>query len=179
MKKEYKFLFTFLIISSILYLLISIFYNKNFPIIGTSNVALIANDILRYIGINTTILNEDMIYFPNDIGLKIVLECTGTYEMIILSSMILAYPITGNITKIIKDKIFGIILGLVVIYILNMARLLTISFVLIYHIDSFNFVDRYLWQISLVVFISITYMIWLKLISKKSTSGIKQSNSSS
>lgn len=170
MKKEFKFLFTFLITSSILYILISIFYHKNFPVAGTSNVAYVANEILRYIGIKTIIINGDTIYLPNNVELKIVLECTGVYEMIILSSIILSYPTN------LRNKFYGIILGIVVIYILNMLRLISISYILIYYTDKFNFVDRYLWQISLVIFISITYIAWLKLISRPTSCLIGQSD---
>lgn len=163
MKKESKFIISFLIISSILYILISIFYSKNLPIIGTENVASISSQILNFLGIKTIIIDYDTIYFSNDVALKIILECTGLYEMIILSSVVLSYPTT------IKNKFYGIILGIVIIYILNMIRLISISYVLLYHIDKFNFIDKYLWQISLVVFISLAYIIWLKLIESSST----------
>lgn len=163
MRKEFKFLFIFLIISSFLYILISIFYSKDYPIIGTSSVASTSSSILNYIGIKTIIIDGDTIFLPSNVALKIILECTGVYEMLILGSIILSYP-----TKI-KNKLFGIIFGVIIIYILNMIRLISISYVLLYHIDKFDFIDRYLWQVSLVIFISLTYIIWLKLIENSST----------
>lgn len=163
MRKEFKFIFSFLILSSILYILISIFYYKNLPIIGISNVASTFNAILNFVGIKTVIVDNDTIYFNNGTALQIILECTGVYEMIILSSVILSYPTN------IKNKFYGIILGIIIIYILNMIRLVSISYILIYYTDKFNFIDRYLWQVSLVVFISLVYIIWLKLIESSST----------
>lgn len=159
MKKESKFIITFLIISSILYVLISIFYSENLPIIGTRNVALTYNNILSYIGVKTLIV-DDTIYLPNNTALKIILECTGIYEMIILSSIILSYPTN------IKNKFYGIIFGIVTIYILNMIRLISMSYILIYYTNKFDFIDRYIWQISLVIFISLTYITWLKAIER-------------
>ena len=159
MKKEFKFLFTFLTISSVLYVLISLFYSRHLPIIGTLSVASTSNNILHFVGIKTLIV-DDSIYLPGNVVLKIILECTGVYEMIILSSIIGSYPTN------IKNKIYGIVSGIGIIYILNMLRLVSISYVLIYHIDKFDFVDRYLWQISLVIFISATYTIWLKSIER-------------
>lgn len=164
MKKEFKFLFVFLTISSFLYILVSIFYSENFPIIGTYNVASTSSKILNYIGIKTIIIDGGTIYLPNNVSLKIILECTGIYEMMILGSIMLAYPTSG------KNKLFGIIFGVVIIYILNMIRLISISYILVYYTDKFNFIDRYLWQISLVIFISVTYMIWLKSIERSSSS---------
>ena len=164
MKKEIKFIFSFLAISSILYVLISIFYSKDFPIIGTKNVALNIDNILNFLGIKSLIIDEDIIFLPNSVYLKIILECTGLYEMLILSSIILSYPTN------IKNKLFGIIFGIVIIYILNMIRLVSLSFILVYYTDKFDFIDRYLWQVSLVIFISLTYVIWLKSIERSSSS---------
>lgn len=169
MKKEFKFLFTFLIISSLLYVIISMYYSKDLPIIGTSNVSHISNEILNFIGIKTYLV-DDTIYLYNNISLEIVLECTGLYEMIIFSSIILSYP------TVVRNKLYGILLGVTIIYILNMLRLISISLTLVYYTDKFNFIDRYLWQISLVIFISATYMIWLKSIPKIPKT-IGQSNS--
>lgn len=165
MKRELKFILSFLIISSVIYIFVSIFYSKDFPLIGTKDVTLIANKVLNFIGIRTIVLNYDKIYFSNNTVLEIILECTGIYEMIILSSIILSYPTN------IKNKFVGIILGIMIIYILNMIRLISIAYILIYHTDKFNFVDRYLWQISLVIFISLAYMIWLKSIERPNITG--------
>ena len=171
MKKELKFVLSFLIISSILYILISIFYSKDFPIIGIYSITSTINNILNFIDIRTVIVDNDTIYFSNGVALNIILECTGVYEIIILSSIILSYPTN------IKNKLFGIIFGIIIIYILNMIRLVSISYVLVYYTDKFYFIDRYLWQISLVVFISLTYIIWLKMI-ERPNSLIEQLNSS-
>ena len=160
MNKEIKFIFSFLIISSILYVLISIYYNNDIPLIGAKNVASNTNKILNMLGIKTLIIDDDTIYLPGNIALKIILECTGLYEMMILSAIILSYPTN------MRNKFYGIILGIIIIYILNMLRLISISYILIYYADKFNFVDRYLWQISLVIFISVAYTIWLKSIER-------------
>jgi archaeosortase B (VPXXXP-CTERM-specific) len=159
MKKELKFLFAFLATSSILYILISLFYSRYLPIIGTLGVASTSNNILNIIGIKALIV-DDAIHLPNNVILKIILECTGIYEMLILISIMISYPTT------MKNKLYGIVSGIAVIYVLNMLRLVSISWVLVYHIDKFDFVDRYLWQISLVIFISETYTMWLKLIER-------------
>ena len=159
MKKVFKFLFAFLATSSVLYVLISLFYSIRLPMIGTLSVASTSNNILNTIGIKTLIV-DDAIHLPGNVVLKIILECTGLYEMIIFSAMVLSYPTN------IKSKIYGIVSGIAIIYLLNMLRLVSISWVLVYHIDKFDFVDRYLWQISLVIFISITYTMWLKLIER-------------
>lgn len=163
MKKELKFLFAFLATSSVLYVLTSLFYSIHLPIIGTLSVASTSNNILNVIGIKTLIV-DDAIHLPGDVILKIILECTGLYEMIIFSAMVLSYPTN------IKNKIYGIVSGIAIIYVLNMLRLVSISWVLVYHVDRFDFVDRYLWQISLVVFISVTYTMWLRLIERSGSS---------
>lgn len=157
MNKEFKFIISFFIFSSLLYFIVLKFYSNDIPIVGTTVVTIILNNILNYFGIDS-IQIDDMIYLPNHIKLNIIIECTGIYEMIILSSIVLSYP-----TNII-NKLYGIISGIVIIGILNMIRLITITYILIYYTDKFNFVDTYLWQIGILTFISIAYVIWLKLI---------------
>lgn len=169
MNKEVKFIFSFLIVSSILYILISISYDKDLPIIGSNNVASNTNYILNFLGMKSSIIDGDTIYLTNNVALKIIVECVGIYEMIILGSIMLSYPTN------IKNKAYGIVLGIVIIYILNMIRLVSISYILVYYTDKFDFIDRYLWQISLTIFISLVYIIWLKLIDHQKGS----SNSSS
>lgn len=164
MNKEFKFLFTFLVISSFQYILVSVFYSTDFPIIGTSNVASILSNLLKFLGIKTLIIDYTTVYLPNNVALEIILECTGVYEMIILSSIILSYPTS------IKNKLYGIISGITIIYILNVIRLISISYILIYYANKFDFIDRYLWQISLIFFISLTYSIWLRLIERSNSS---------
>lgn len=159
MKKEIKFIFTFLVISGLLYILVSIYYSENLPVIGASNVASTLSKVLELMGIKTRFVSHT-VYLPNNIELRVILECTGAYEMIILSSIILSYP-AG-----IKKKIYGIISGIITIYILNILRLITISYVLVYYIEKFDFIDRYLWQVSLVIFISLAYSIWLRSIGR-------------
>lgn len=163
MKNELKFLFAFLAISSILYILISLFYSRHLPIVGTLDVASTSNDILNIIGIKTLIV-DDAIHLPNNVVLKIILECTGIYEMIIFGAIVLSYPTN------MKNKLYGIVSGIAIIYTLNMIRLVSISWILVYYTDKFDFVDRYLWQISLVIFISATYTMWLKLIERSGSS---------
>lgn len=155
--KEFKFLFTFLIFSSIFYFVVSKFYSADTPIVGTFTIAFILNNLLKIFGMNS-IQMGDTVYLPNDIKLRIITECTGLYEMIILCSMIISYP--TNIT----NKLYGVMTGIAMISTLNMIRLITISYILIYYNNMFYFVDIYLWQISLVIFISLAYIIWLRSI---------------
>lgn len=164
MKRDLKFILSFFVISCILYILISIFYDKNFPIIGIKNVASNINNILNFLGIKTLIIDGDTIFLPSSVYLKIIFECSGAYEMMMLSSIILSYPAS------LKNKLYGIVSGITIIYILNMIRLISISWILVYYTDKFDFVDRYLWQISLVIFISATYTMWLKLIERSGSS---------
>lgn len=168
MKKEIKFVITFLAISTLLYFITLKFYSVNLPIIGTTSVAFVLNKILNFIGISSIIRADtaDTIYLPNKSSLVIILECTGVYEMIMLSSIIVSYP-----TNIMK-KLYGIGFGFITIYGLNMVRLVSMSYVLAYYIEKFDFIDRYLWQISLIVFISLTYTIWLKLIERSNSSSV-------
>ena len=164
MKKDIKFVLSFFVISCIMYILISVFYDRNFPIIGIKNVASNLNDILNIFNIKTLVIDEDTISLPGNVFLKIIFECSGAYEMLIFNSIIISYPTN------MKNKLYGIVSGIAIIYLLNMLRLVSISWVLVYHVDRFDFVDRYLWQISLVVFISMTYTMWLKLIERSGSS---------
>ncbi len=157
MKKGLSFFIQFLFFLTLLYLLFIRVYSRDNPIIGTSATATILNNIINHIGINSVQLGPT-IYLPNSKSINILVECTGLFEIIILSSVILAFP-----TSLI-NKLIGVISGIMTISILNIIRLVTITYVLMYHSDIFKFVDIYLWQIGTLVFILIGYSTWLKLI---------------
>lgn len=154
---EFKFIFSFLIFSSVFYFIVSKFYSANTPIVGTWTTAFILNNLLRFFGINSFQMHN-IVFLPGNTSIKIIVECTGLYEIIILCSMILSYPTS------VTNKLYGINLGLFIINTLNMIRLMTISYTLMYYNNALYFVDTYLWQTSMIIFISLTYIIWLKLI---------------
>jgi archaeosortase B (VPXXXP-CTERM-specific) len=98
----------------------------------------------------------------------VIPECTGLYTSIIYFSIIGAYPAR------IGEKLIGLVAGVPAIHILNLARMVVISLVLIHKPKLFNFVHGYLWQIGFVIFMLLLVIVWMGKIVKPRAAGKAQ-----
>lgn len=87
--------------------------------------------------------------------MEIVDECTGIYEMLVYAAAVLAFPTTTS------KKVAGIVLGIPLLAVLNMARLISLAYVGIWNPEIFDFVHLYLWQVTLVFLIVIVLSVWI------------------
>jgi len=88
--------------------------------------------------------------------LKIVYECTGGFAFFIFSSAVLAYPAS------LKKKALGQIIGLAGIFLLNLIRLVAISFVMLNNPSLFDFIHKYLWQVTFTVIVIFMFILWVE-----------------
>jgi exosortase H (IPTLxxWG-CTERM-specific) len=94
-----------------------------------------------------------------DFSIRIIAECTGIFEMIVFFAFVLAYPAAS-----IKSKALGLLLGFSTIYVYNLVRILGLLLIGRYLIGSFNFFHIYLWQVTLVAIVAVSWFSWLRLI---------------
>ncbi|MHC1566570.1 MAG: hypothetical protein ACXQT5_06090 [Candidatus Syntropharchaeia archaeon] len=78
----------------------------------------------------------------------------------IYSSCVLAYPTTY------RNKGIGILIGIPLIYSINILRLVVISFVQIYSPSLFEFFHVYLWQATFIIFVVIIFLLWIEMVVK-------------
>jgi archaeosortase B (VPXXXP-CTERM-specific) len=91
-------------------------------------------------------------------GLEIIDECTAVFSSIVFCSSVGAYPTT------LKKKALGILLGVPVLYAINLFRLIILTLVGISAPNFFEFVHVYLWQASFIIFVVMIFLLWLRFV---------------
>jgi len=102
-------------------------------------------------------LDGDMLVFPA-MQLRIVYECTGGFAMFIFSACVIAYPSS------IRSKLYGHLLGVVGVFLINMMRLLALSWAAIHARELFDFIHKYLWQATFILLVLILWVIWVNIL---------------
>ena len=89
----------------------------------------------------------------NDTSLDIIPECTGIFSIIVYCSVIFAYPTD------IRKKCIGMI-GIPILYALTLVRLISTALVGVFIPSLLDFFHTYLWQVFLIVFVVLLFLIW-------------------
>jgi len=89
----------------------------------------------------------------NGTSIDIIGECTGIFSIIVYCSVIFAYP-TG-----IKEKAIGMI-GIPILYGVTLIRLISTALVGAFIPSMLDFFHTYLWQVFLIVFVVLLFLIW-------------------
>ncbi len=117
--------------------------------------ALILASIFSLTGMDVAV--EGTLLSVNGFTLNIIDECTAVFPVIIYCACILAYPTRLN------AKCKGILIGVPVLYAVNLFRIFVLTLVGIYNPRMMEFVHVYLWQGSFIIFVVILFLIWLKI----------------
>ncbi|MFC1786692.1 archaeosortase/exosortase family protein [Halobacteriota archaeon] len=89
----------------------------------------------------------------NGFSIDIIGECTGIFSIIVYCSVIFAYPTD------IKKKAIGMI-GIPILYGINLIRLISTVLVGLFIPSLLDFFHDYLWQVFLIVFVVLLFLIW-------------------
>ena len=92
------------------------------------------------------------IYHPSGFAYEIYYRCLGFLFVIIFTAAVLSYP------RSIRKKVYGIVLGVPVLLMLNFIRLVTLFYVGVHHPVAFDFVHTFFWNIILFI---VTIGLWL------------------
>ncbi len=106
----------------------------------------------------TYVLKESSLTFYTAHGgqsLFVIPECTGLYTTIIYFAILGAYPARAG------EKLLGLLIGVPAIHLLNLARMVFISLVLIRRPDLFDLFHGYLWQIAFFIFMLLLVILWM------------------
>lgn len=114
--------------------------------------------------------SSNLVIFNTRTGslLKVVIvrECVGWMSFLAFIGLVFATP---NINK--KYRLFGLLIGLPVIWFVNLIRLFTTFYITyLYGLGSFEVVHTFLWRVSLILFIFILWVLWFR-VSKKCVKG--------
>jgi len=105
---------------------------------------------------------EDVRHFDSVVTLgsfniTVIDECTGVYEMLIYAAAVFAYP-----TQL-RHKVSGLLMGLPILYAMNVLRILMLLIVGYQFPDLFDFMHLYFWQGTLVIMVSAVWLLWVIL----------------
>lgn len=87
---------------------------------------------------------------------RIIEECTGLYQAMLLGAALLAFPTTWRKTLV------GFALGIPLIYALNVLRLAMLLVIGHHFRDSFEFVHVYLWQGTTIIMLACVLYVWVR-----------------
>ncbi len=155
-RPEIKFVVTFLILISVFYIVY--YYTLDYFVFLKTTIANILAFSLSMLGIKSTVQGEDVLL--GSFSLRIVEECTAVFASLIYVSCVLAYPAR------LRSKLAGIGFGIPVIQLINLTRLIVLSFTGIYYPTVFEFVHTYVWQSIFIIFVITVWLVWLERLTK-------------
>ena len=138
------------------YLYIQLQENLNFLNIFTAEILF---SLLKMLGMDISVAGSSL--FMGSFSMIIIDECTGIYELIVYLACVLAYFTTP------KKKFIGIAIGIPIILSINMVRLVFLAFIGVWFPDIFDYVHYYLWQVTLILLVALTVLIWFEKVVKK------------
>ena len=118
------------------------------PMFMAKNVAL----ILNLIGIATK-TNEAQVILPG-FQFEIIYQCAGVFGMMIYIAAIIAFPSKW------KAKIYGILLGIPVLYVVNMIRMTFLGIVGMKWKNLFDWFHEWMWQGIFIIFVVGLWLFW-------------------
>jgi archaeosortase B (VPXXXP-CTERM-specific) len=118
--------------------------------------ALVIHYALRLLRIDTEVAPNEPVVFLDGFPVKIVEECTGLYEALLLSAALLAYPTSWGKTFV------GFGLGFSLIYLLNVVRIIVLMAVGRWAPDAFDFMHIYFWQVTMILMVVMVLYVWVR-----------------
>lgn len=88
-------------------------------------------------------------------AVRIITECTGLFEAVILVAAVLAYPATW------RERLFGALTGTLLLYLVNVLRIAFLVLVGSHRPDLFEVAHVYFWQTLLAFFIVVIWLSWI------------------
>lgn len=151
----------FAILYTIFFVFLSLLYiklqeNLNFLNIFTAEILF---SLLKMLGMDISVAGSSL--FMSSFSMIIIDECTGIYELIVYLACVLAYFTTP------KKKFIGIAIGIPIILGINMVRLVFLAFIGVWFPDLFDYVHYYIWQVTLILLVALTVLIWFEKVVKK------------
>lgn len=106
-------------------------------------------------------VQEGAFHILAGIDMEIIYECTGVYGMIVLLAGVWA----TRFPWLEKYKISFI--GIVLIFLLNLFRLVTLFLISQQKPDWFPFLHTYFWQLFLIWFVVMIFYYWISILQKQ------------
>ena len=105
---------------------------------------------------NVVAQSNGIIHRPTGGGITVVAGCSGVEAVLILISAVLAFPSPW------KHKLIGIGVGFIAIQALNLVRLISLYYLLMWNRVWFDWFHLYLWQALIILDALIFWLVWLR-----------------
>lgn len=103
---------------------------------------------------DNVLCNQNLVSFMG-FPVKIIVECTGIYEILIFGAAVLAFPTSWS------KRAIGLLLGFPLLYLFNVVRIIVLIFVGKYWSEIFDFMHIYFWQATLILMITSVWLLWI------------------
>ncbi|MDD2633536.1 MAG: exosortase H [Bacteroidales bacterium] len=123
--------------------------------------ALLAGKVLTFMAFAVSV-SGDMVSSP-EFSVSIKKGCDAAEPMAIFIAGIVAFPAQ------IKDKLSGLAIGLLILFFLNIIRIITLFIVGVYAPDFFESMHLAVWQVAFIIVAIVLWFLWLKYVSSKRT----------
>jgi exosortase H (IPTLxxWG-CTERM-specific) len=122
----------------------------------TTVVALASSLLMNLFGASAHVFENNL--STAKYSINVVDGCNGIYATAILISGVIAYP-----SKLIH-KAWGIVLGVVAIFVLNLGRVISLFYLGQHYPDIFNEVHVYVWQPIIILWAIFVWDFWSRQI---------------
>jgi exosortase H (IPTLxxWG-CTERM-specific) len=126
------------------------FSQQHFVTSHLKHIAFLAGTTIQYLGTTCTISGTS-IMSPR-FSVDVVQGCDSIYPTAMLWAALLAYPSTW------KSKLIGMVGGAIVLFVINIIRIVTMFYIGVFVPSLFDMVHVYAWQ---ALFILLTLAVWL------------------
>lgn len=125
----------------------------------------ISNGILNVLGQQTKANNENI--YSSDFSIQIKKGCDAIAPMILYTLSILFFPVAF------KHKPKGILIGLLLLFVLNIVRIVSLYLTGKYVHSLFEIMHTDVWQIIFIVFTLYLWLIWLKKVTQNPVENVE------
>jgi archaeosortase B (VPXXXP-CTERM-specific) len=122
---------------------------------GEAFTARLIYQITSWIAPEEAQLKEPNMVMLGPFPVAIIDECTGVYEAVLLSAALLAFPTAWSRTAL------GLLIGLPLIYAMNLLRIVGLLFVGRYFSRLFEFMHVYFWQVTMIAMVASVWLGWV------------------
>jgi exosortase H (IPTLxxWG-CTERM-specific) len=131
-----------------------------FPLANT--YAWISGKVLSLVGYSN-IVAGDIISSATSLSVSIKKGCDAAEPMAIFIAAVIAFPATY------KSKFSGLLFGLLMMFLLNIVRIFTLFIAGVHFPDFFETMHLAVWQVLFIMFAIMLWVLWIKLMVKKTT----------
>ena len=129
-------------------------------LIGKLNVGAVVK-ILNMINSNDPVVQMGKNICSNGIKMTVATGCDGIDGLLIIVSAMIAFPM------ILSRKITGIVLGVALVYLVNLMRIIMLYYILKYIPDWFEFTHTFIGQFMVIFAGCMFFLLWVNSFEKK------------